>query len=394
MAITSLSCEPPVRRPIRAPKPDYELFDTAVRLFGEGSHRDALHATLEHLFGDFPVPDLAAGSFTFVQGSSRVTVALEGDELSVIVPLVRLVPEGKSTAALRFLLTRMSASGQLYQPRLRGDEVRLEFRDKLSRLHPVKVMEVLRRMPVEADANDDWMVDQFGVQPLDRVPIASLDPAELERSVEIWSAHWGEVEELLKESQRKRSMFFLNEVCAFAYYHLQYALPLTGAVLSRLTESSRVFNDSDEDPMKRENTLAKCVKEMKALDAVALGRNLGHADFRISPLQEGNARALASHLGQGDYMEAVGKIRTSGKSMDAAIGLFSTYVFLLARFSWPQPVEAELQAGLAQASKRPFREAASALWLHAKTLIAKYGKEEDEEQPTEIAGESPVEETG
>ena len=179
MTINSLSCPAPIRRTARIPKPDFELFDSAVDLFGEGKCLESLHKVLQHLFPDRTIPDLSSETFAFPQGSSRVFVQLSQDELTIRVPLVRLPAGGKSTAALRFLLTRMSSSGQLHQPRLRGDDVFLEFRDRLSRLHPLKVIEVLRRMPTEADNNDDWMVDQFGALPFDREPIAELTEDEL-----------------------------------------------------------------------------------------------------------------------------------------------------------------------------------------------------------------------
>jgi hypothetical protein len=95
------------------------------------------------------------------------------------VPLVRLTPTGNAVAALRYALTTISGSGQLYQPRLRGDDLYLEFRDKLTRMHPAKVLEVLRRMPVEADRCDDWLVGQFGAQPLERAAIEPLTEDEL-----------------------------------------------------------------------------------------------------------------------------------------------------------------------------------------------------------------------
>jgi hypothetical protein len=98
------------------------------------------------------------------------------------VPLVRLPPTGNAVAALRYALTTISGSGQLYQPRLRGDELYLEFRDKLTRMHPAKVLEVLRRMPVEADRCDDWLVGLFGAEPLERAAIEPLTEDELTRA--------------------------------------------------------------------------------------------------------------------------------------------------------------------------------------------------------------------
>ena len=387
MPLASLHSPPPIRRKTLAHKPDYEVLDTAISLFGEGRYAESLQKTLEHLFANREVPDLAASTFTFPQGSSRVTVKLEDQQLSVIIPLVRLAPESNATAALRFLLTKISGTGQLHQPRLRGDDVYLEFRDRLSRLHPTKVVEVLRRMPVEADANDDWMVDQFGAAPLGRETIAPLDEGELGRAETMWRSHCREVEELLKESQRKRSMFFLNEVSGYATHHIRYALPVGGFLSTRIAEAAATFDDNEEDPMKRETALAKCAKEMLAVTHEDLAKNLGHAEYSISPLSDGSVEQLESYLGSGDYADAVARTRSAGKFMDAALALVSTYSYLLSRFSWAPAVEASLLEGLGASSDKPWREAARLLTNHGRALVELAGKEAEPE-PAEEAEEA------
>jgi len=214
MTLSSLTCPLPVQKATRTPPPDFELLEQAIELFDDGQFTTSLQGTLRHMFPERSIPEGPTGSFTFPQGSSRVTVRWDDAGLTVSVPLVRLPSGGRATAALRYLLTAVSGSGQLHQPRLHGEDVQLEFQDRLSRLHPYKVVQVLRQAPVEADNADDWMVDQFGASPLEREPITPLDQEEFARAETIWRTHWSEVEELLKEVQRKRSMFLLNETTA------------------------------------------------------------------------------------------------------------------------------------------------------------------------------------
>jgi hypothetical protein len=368
MPITSLTCPPPVSRSSRPTTPDYDLLDRALELYAEGKPKESAQKVFEHLFPGRSIPDLAKEAFTFPQGSSRVTVALDGDDLEVRVPLVRLTPSSNATAALRFVLTKMSGSGQLHQPRLRGEDIHLEFRDKVARLHPMKLMETLRRSPIEADQNDDWMVDQFGVAPLEREPIAALSPDEIDRAEQIWRAHWAEVEELTKESQRKRSMFFLNELTGFALHHVRWSLPLSGALLSRVLEAAGTFNDPDVEPTRREAALAKCTKEMKAVGRAELEKNLGHAEYSLSPRGEGTLEVLTNCLA-GEYRDTLTKLRQSGKHVDAALGLFGTYCYLLGRFSWSEAVEAALVEGIVSQSGKPWREAAGALLVQAKVVL-------------------------
>jgi hypothetical protein len=197
---------PPVRRRAVATTRDYEVLDTAIEQFDAGEHAAAVVSVFQHL--NLPV-ELDAG-VVFAQGSSKVSARIVDRAFSLTVPVVKLPAGGAAIAALRYILTRINSTGQLYQARLHGDDVVLEFHERLAALHPRKLVEVLRRMPVEADSHDDWMIKEFGAQPLDRAPIQELTDDEAAVATEIWAAHWASVEELLKEVQRKRSMWLLG----------------------------------------------------------------------------------------------------------------------------------------------------------------------------------------
>jgi hypothetical protein len=379
MAITSLTFAPSLKHRSEFVDLDYEMFETAIAQFEQGNQKQSVTTVFAHLFPKLPAIDFAK-PFSFVQGSSRVTVTLSEQDISIVVPLVKLPSGGGAIAALRFLLTKISGSGQLHQPRLRGDDVYLEFRDKVASLHPAKLVEVLKRMPVEADNNDDWLIGQFGAIPLEREPIAGITDEEFVAAEAMWKAHWNDVEELVKESQRKRSMFFLNEMSAYAYYRIRYALPLSGFLMSKLSEHTSTFNSTDEDPTKREATLAKCAKEMKAVTAEQLRKDLCHPVYAISPHAEGESGVLTNYFGPGDYFESIEKYRSTGKSIEAAMALISTFTFLLGRYAWPTEVDAALQGALAAASGKPWREAANILAEHAEKIIAEFGDDEEEDE--------------
>lgn len=370
MGVTAVTYTAPIRRPGRAGRPDFEELEHAHALAEAGLPREAIQKAFAHLFPAAVVPDLTAAPFTFVQGSSRVSVRIVDDELVITVPLVMLPTDSRAIAALRFVLTRCGGSGQTHQPRLRGDAIELEFRSKIAHLHPAKLVEALRAMPFQADSTDDWMIDQFGATPIDRAPIAPLDADELARAEAFWRAHWAEIEDLLQDSRRKRSVWFLNEITAFTCHRLQYVLPLSGSLLGRMNEAAATFNDADANPDRRETALARFIKEMKALTPADLARQLGHAEYAISPLEDGSADRVLGYIGSGSYIETIGRLRTTGKPMEAALALASTYTFLLASATWPEPVRIAMEEGLALASGKPWREAAALLWAHAQALAA------------------------
>ncbi|MBP9169945.1 MAG: hypothetical protein KBG48_21250 [Kofleriaceae bacterium] len=377
MALTSLFFAPPIRRLTEPTELDYDLLETAAGLADDGQAEAAVRQVFAHLFPGAEVGDLTSAPFTFVQGSSRVTAQLADGYLTITVPLVTLTAEGNPVAALRYLLTAISGSGQLYQPRLRGDDVHLEFRDKLSRMHPAKVLEVLRRMPVEADRCDDWLIGQFGARALGRAEIEAITDDEAARAEALWRRHWDEIDELVRESQRKRSKFFLNEVTALALFRLQFALPLCGFLGARLSESAATWNDGNQDPSKREAALTRTIKEMRAVTAAELRANLGHAGYALSPLSTGEPTTLRGYFGSGDYIDAIDKYRTSGKSFEAALALTASTTYLLARYAWPTAVAQALMAVLAAADGKPWRDAATVLWEGLKAVTEEFGAEDD-----------------
>jgi hypothetical protein len=373
MSIASLQCPQPIRRRLTIAPRDYARRDRAIESFEAGDYMTAVHETLGYLLPGVDVPDLASGALCFVQGSARVRVRLEGEELALTTALMSLTAEAQSTAALRYVLTRLSATGQVFQPRLRDDTITLEFRERLSLLHPSKLAEVVQRMAVESENNDGWLQQRFGVGAPDREPIAALDDAEFARALEIWNSHWAAVDELMLESRRRRSVRFLDALGSYAANQVRYTLPLFGSVRASLNESADAYTDKDENPNKRDSALAKCIKEMRQVPVDELRQCLGHAGHAINPLHEGTPSLLTSMLGAGHRMQTTGELRSAGRSLEAALELIADYLYLLADHSWPSEVEAALRAGLDLVSGKPWREAADVLWNHANQTARVFG---------------------
>ena len=92
-------------------------------------------------------------------------------------------------------------------------------------------------------------------------------------------------------------------------------------------------------------------------------------------------------------MEQIDKARTTGQSIDAGIALVGTYYYLLATATWPEEVEQVLQQGIALTSGKPWRDAANALFAHAKHLAEEYGSDEDEDDEDDEDEDEDDEET-
>lgn len=373
MPIAALSLPTPIRRrPVIAPR-DYALRDRAIELYESGQYAEAMQATLAYILPEAQIPALEQQEFSFVQGSARVRVRLDDARLSLCTVLAELVPETQATAALRYFLTRLSSTGQLYQPRLRDGRVTLEFSDALALLHPSKFLEVLQRLPSDADANDGWISEQFGLRMTDRELPTPLDDAEFALAFSLWQQHWRDVDELMVESRRRRSVRFLDALGSFAVNQLRYTLPLYGPVRARLNQNAEEFDDHHAAPGKRDSALARCVREMRQISADHLRECLGHARYAINPLQQGTPAIIGSVLGAGEGMQTTGKLRATGRALEGALPLVADYLYLLADHSWPEDVEAALRAGLHQVSGKPWREALELLWQHAHQVARDFG---------------------
>lgn len=380
MSISSLICPPPIRQRLTIAPRDYARRDRAIESFEAGEYLTAIQETLGYLLPGAEAPVFADGKLCFVQGSARVRVQLDGEELALTTALMSLNPEAQSTAALRYVLTRLSATGQLFQPRLHEDTISLEYREKLSLLHPSKLSEVVQRMAMESDSNDGWLAQRFGVGAPDREPVAPLDDVEFARALKIWTTHWSSVNELMLESRRRRSVRFLDALGSYAANQVRYTLPLFGSVRAALNESADAYTDKDENPNKRDSALAKCIKEMQKVPVEELRQCLGHAHHAINPLHEGTPSLLTSMLGAGHRMQTTGELRSAGRSLEAALELIADYLYLLADHSWPSEVEAALRAGLDLISGKPWREAADVLWNHANQTARTFGSHSERDR--------------
>ena len=387
MSISSLICPQPIRARLTIAPRDYARRDRAIESFEAGDYLTAVHETLGYLLPEAEVPVIADGTLCFVQGSARVRVQLDGDSLALTTALFRLTPEAQSTAVLRYVLTRLSATGQVFQPRLRDDVISLEFRDRLSLLHPSKLAEAVQRLAMESDSNDGWLQQRFGVIPTDREPVAPLDDAEFARALDIWTTHWASVDELMLESRRRRSVRFLDALGSYAANQVRYTLPLFGSVRAALNESADAYTDKDENPNKRDSALAKCIKEMRQVPVDELRQCLGHVQHAINPLHEGTPSLLTSMLGAGHRMQTTGELRSAGRSLEAALELIADYLYLLADHSWPTEVESALRAGLDLISGKPWREAADVLWNHANQTARIFGSHGERDRDDDDDGD-------
>ena len=377
MSITAFTLPTPIRQRIEVAPRDFALRDQAIALFEAAQSRTdfiaAVSTTLAYLLPGCAMDDLANTPLQLIQGSARIHIAVDGESLRVRAVLIRLQAQAHNVAAMRFCLSRLGGTGQLFQPRLRGDEIALEFSEELRFLHPQKLIEVMQRLPSDADNNDTALEQLFGVQSVDRQPPVPLGDEQFAAALAIWQQHWDEVDALMLESRRRRQVSVLDSLGSIAINHLVYTLPLMGPVRARLTECADEFTNREESATKRDNELAKCIREMRAVTPEQLRACLGHVSYAVNPLNEGTPALLSAVLGGGSRMQKTGEHRAVGRALEATLELIADYLYLLAHHSWPSTIDSALRSGLESASAKPWREAADLLWNHANATAKAFG---------------------
>lgn len=373
MPITSLYFPRSLRRPLPHVARDHAQREHAAALFDEGRLIDAVDAALSYLLmPGGPRPDLAREPLCLVQGSARLRLHIDGERLLASAGLIRLTENSNTVAALRYLLGDVGSTGQLHQPRLRGDVVTLEFDERLTLLHPLKLIEAVQLLADEASNNDVWLQERFDVAMHDREPPEPLDDAEFDVACEIWDAHWAATEALVDEVRRRRSTELLNRVGAYARNQPEDVLPLQGELYKWIDDAERSYADRDLAPGKRLDTLGKHVREARSLSHADLRRGLGHARYSINPLQEGSPSLLAQVLGGERRAQMLGELDGSGRSLESALFRAADLQYLLAYHTWPERVEQALRTALHGVSGRPLREAVEFMDAHTNTIINGY----------------------
>jgi hypothetical protein len=272
---------------------------------------------------------------------------------------------GRRRAALRALI--INTSGQLFQGRLRGDDVSLEYADKLR--SPSASWSVLPHA-VWPTATTGWSASSR--------PRHRRAPSR-PRAPPSWAGRprsgpcTGTRSTTLKEALRKRSVWFLNEVTSFAAPSAALRWPAACYRVMGPAPSTTPTSTSGAGPL-----------ASSSRDEGGHARRLGKTGHRVrlSP-HEGTPERLAGLIGPGHYLETIEKYRTNGYSIEAALALIGTYHYLLATHAWPAPVAEALKAGLLASSGKSWREAAALLMEHAGTMI-----EDDEPDAAEDGGEA------
>jgi hypothetical protein len=373
MAIMSFTIAKPIRERSRVAPRDFTLRDQAIAKFEAGDYLASVLDTLTYVLPGTDVSHLTHQPLQFSQGSARVHIQLQHDSLHVYAKLASFDSSSQTVAALRFFLSRLSGTGQLAQPRLHAQTICLEYREALALLHPHKLIEVMYRLPVEADNHDAWLQEQFGLSMSDRHAPASLSDAQFADAWQIWTQHWQQMDALMLESRRRRQVSVLDSLGSIALNHLVYTLPLFGPVRARLIECADQFTSRDENASKRDAELAKCIKEMRQMDAEKLRACLAHTTYALNPLQEGTKALLSSVLGGGARMQKTSEHLAAGRGLEAALELLADFLYLLAHHSWPDDIDAALRAALVAANDKPFREAADLLYQSANQLAKTFG---------------------
>lgn len=374
MSLSAFYCPNPIRRRRPLTARDYARRDFAIELFDRGDYLAAIAEIFAHAMPEVLADRPFALPMQFAQGSALFDVRLDGDALVISTVLAEMVPGANATALLRFALSRLAGSGQVWQPRLKANVIRLEFRESLPDLHPLKLLEVLLKLPADASQHDQWLAEEFQVARPHAAPLGPLSAEESAAALRFWRQHWQDMEILHNEVRRRRSVRMLDFVGSLASHLVRVVLPLHGSLRITLDEQADEIADRDESVSKRDSAMAKLIRSMQAVDDARLLASLGHGDYAINPLREGSPSSIHSLFGAGERMQTVHEHRANGRLLEAGLELVAYASYLLGSFSWPEPVEQALLQFLTSAHEKPIRVVLDSLLKQAEAIANEFGK--------------------
>lgn len=374
MSLSAFFCPRPIRRRPRLIARDYARRDLAIELFDRGDYPQAVAETFAHA-----MPEVIARSpfrlpMRFAQGSALFEAIQEGNEFVLSTVLAELHEGANATALLRFALSRLAGTGQMYQPRLHGHVVRVEFRERLDQLHPLKLLEVLTKLPAEASQQDQWLSEEFAVTRPASAPLEPLSGEETKAALAYWRRHWSDMEVLHNEVRRRRSVRMLDFAGSLASNLTRLVLPLHGSLRIELDDHADEISDRDESVSKRDAAMARLVRKMQAVEDKRLLASLGHGQYAVNPLREGSPSMIHSLYGAGERMQAIHDHRANGRLLEAGLELLAYAAYLMATYSWSEAVDESLGQVLATAHEKPVREVLDQLLMQAEAIARDHGK--------------------
>lgn len=250
----------------------------STKYYDQGNYYKSLIHLLRYINGPVPIPDTPSISLKIPHGSVYVNIQADAEKFKVSVPFLKFIPGSVKVAAMRQMIEQNFSTLILGQIVLKGEELWYEYEDKTSNCEPYKIYYMLDELCTQADNNDDYYIDRFKLDHVEKPVLDQFTPTE-------YSKAESEFKEIISEGLKYADYFEKNrwynltcDVLAITFFRLRHVTFPQGLLARELQDalSGMYANDSVNNIIlaAREN-----MAKFSGYDSVKFKESLFHPQF-------------------------------------------------------------------------------------------------------------------
>jgi hypothetical protein len=216
------------------------------KAYEEGDYYQALLHLLRYINPPISIPDTSSLDLKIPHGSVNVHIKADQKTFSVDIPFLKFTPQSKKLPAMRQMIEQNFSSLILGQIILQDSELWFHYDEPIEKFEPYKIYYILDEICIEADRNDDYYIDRFQLEHVQKPEIQLFTEGEVNQASEIFKNLIQEGLQLAEYFENKRYYNATCDILAITFFRIRHVIFPQGILGRELIDAlnSMYANDS------------------------------------------------------------------------------------------------------------------------------------------------------
>jgi hypothetical protein len=356
-----------------------DIWESVVELYEEKKYKESLLRLFDYVNQDIVSktgnPDRS--EFNIPHGSVVVNIKIEGEQLKVNVPFLKL-SEKNTIPILRRIAEINFSPMVLATIVLEGDELVFKYTTSMHICEPWKMYYVFREICLNADNYDDEFIQKFSAIRLREPRVEHFPDAKKEEIWNTFQSLLSETKEYCEHYESKRQDGFLWDALLQLFMNIDYYIAPQGVMRTDIEEVVNFMQNSNYSLHEKNEKGRNYIKKLQQISHDELCSNLYISDLFIPIKYSASIENVKETFTK--QFETAKKEMADSDYMGAALSI--RYVFLYEfYYSYAPDNEVEIMTNaLEQSSGKPWEEAAKTLWAAISQIMNGQGGQQGEGQ--------------
>jgi hypothetical protein len=345
-----------------------DIWDNVVDLFEEKKYKESLLRLFDYVDKDIKTKRANADQteFNVPHGSVIVNIKIEGDQLNVKVPFLKLA-EKNNIPILRRIAEINFSPLNLATIVLEGNELFFKYSTPMQQCEPWKMYYVFREICINADNYDDEFIQKFGAI---RFQEPNVTEFSNEKKEEIWSTYQfllSETKEYCDYFESKRQEGYLWDALLQLFLNIDYYIAPQGALRTEIEDVVSFMQNRNYSLQEKNEKGKNLYKKFQNIAHDDFNSNLYISDLFI-PIKYSASLENVRETFTNQY-ETAKKEMSNSDYMGATLSIRYIFLYEFYYSFAPDDVVETMTAALEQSSSKSWDEAAKILWAAMEKIM-------------------------